>query len=62
MNHIKDIQLVFDEENLSKYGAFPLLAWFMIGDNYFSRLTTTIFTVFLKKINSLMSPPPLTIF
>jgi len=29
MNHIKDIQLVFDEENLSKYGAFPLLAWFM---------------------------------
>jgi len=30
MNHIKDIQLVFDEENLSKYGAFPLLAWFMI--------------------------------
>lgn len=30
MNHIKDIQLVFDEDNLSKYGAFPLLAWFMI--------------------------------
>ena len=30
MNHIKDIQLVFDEENLSKYGAFPLLAWFML--------------------------------
>ena len=30
MNHIKDIHLVFDEENLSKYGAFPLLAWFML--------------------------------
>jgi hypothetical protein len=30
MNHIKDIQLFFDEENLSKYGAFPLLAWFML--------------------------------
>jgi len=30
MNHIQDIQLVFDEENLSKYGAFPLLAWFML--------------------------------
>ncbi len=30
MNHIKDIELVFDEENLSKYGAFPLLAWFML--------------------------------
>jgi len=30
MNHIKDIQLIFDEENLSKYGAFPLLAWFML--------------------------------
>lgn len=30
MNHIKDIQLVFDEENLSKYGAFPLLTWFML--------------------------------
>ena len=30
MNHIKDIQLVFDANNLSKYGAFPLLAWFML--------------------------------
>ncbi len=30
MNHIKDIQLVFDAKNLSKYGAFPLLAWFTL--------------------------------
>lgn len=30
MDHIKDIQIEFSEENLSKYGAFPLLAWFML--------------------------------
>ena len=30
MAHIKDIHIEFSEENLSKYGAFPLLAWFML--------------------------------
>lgn len=50
MDHIKDIHIEFSEENLSKYGAFPLLAWFMI-DLLKIRARFKILTVKRKRNN-----------
>lgn len=41
--HIKDIIIEFDGDDLTKYGLFPLLAWFLMDylllPNYFKDLT-----------------------